>query len=409
MIYTKPWKRNSFLSLLKYCRDLIPAIWPGRFPRLLRRVLLGFQPDFAFIVHPRRKEDIFRACGFFGPVRSILGRRFYKLLSFLPPVILGRIETPGGITGIVITSTWLPEQLLSGGRKTLLEGRRCLRMAAKLIDESQPIGLGGWWPIVTRRGLALREYAAGNLRVKITNGHCGTLCSLVLSIEKIATAANLKVSDLSIFILGAGRMGSNVARALNGRVKKITLFDKNRVKVERTVRELSTLGSSTQICQVSGSVSDAKRVLVEHHLCICSTSNVSRLIQPDQLPNSIVVLDDSRPEAFPRLCDLSRNIIVIEGGLLKIRGSRSDYDFGFGRDENVFGCLAEAYLLARSKGNGLLPTVGDVDLQNFSRMLAMLDKYSVSVGDFRSGSRRVNQNWLGTIVRAKQDLSKAET
>ena len=231
MIYNKPSIKNLLLSFLAYVRDVILYLWPARVPKWIRRLLLGFQPDYVFLVHPRRKEDVFRAFSFFGPLRAgIGGQRFYRFLAFFPPGILGKVEAPNGVTGLIITSSWLPEALLKNKKKSLLEIRRCLKMASHLVDPWQPIGLGGWWPIVTRRGLALKKYAQG-LRVSITNGHCGTLCSLCLSIEKIARIGDLKMTDLSILIIGAGKMGTNVARMLLGKVRHISLVDRNPVRL----------------------------------------------------------------------------------------------------------------------------------------------------------------------------------
>lgn len=401
MSFTQAGKQNRCLSFLNYVRDLFLFCWPGRVPTRLKRFFLGCNPAFVFLVHPRRKEDVFKACSFFKPLRRVLGKRFYHFLAFLPPVIIGRIELPHAMVGLVVTSTWLPELLLSNRKGALKEARRCLQFASKLVNPWQPVGLGGWWPIVTRRGLALRRYSSA-LRATITNGHCGTLCSLVRSVEKISSISCIEMSELSILVLGVGKMGTNIAKVLMNKVKLISLSDKNPARLEKVLRELRSPSPSTAILKVENTPVDLQYALQKHHFCICSISNVRRITQPDHLPQEVVILDDSRPEAFPRIYDRTRNIVVLEGGLMKIRGCHSNYDFGFGIGENVFGCLAEAYLLALCGAKEkLLPTIGDVDRNNFLKMLSILDRYGISAGDFKSGDREVDDGWLGQLIAIK--------
>jgi predicted amino acid dehydrogenase len=100
------------------------------------------------------------------------------------------------------------------------------------------------------------------------------------------------------------------------------------------------------------------------------------------IPNGFVAIDDSRPEALPR--DPRHKRIILEGGLLKIKGVKLDYDYGFGQDENVFGCLGEAFVLALDQCKTLKPTVGDIDLENFHRVVDFCRKNCVSEGDLKS-------------------------
>ena len=110
-----------------------------------------------------------------------------------------------------------------------------------------------------------------------------------------------------------------------------------------------------------------RAALKESHIGVCATSTFRNLLKVRDMPDGFIAIDDSRPEALPR--DPKNERIVLEGGLLKILGSKINYDYGFGQDDNVFGCLGEAFILALDQEKSLSPTLGDVELDNFFNVL----------------------------------------
>jgi hypothetical protein len=114
-----------------------------------------------------------------------------------------------------------------------------------------------------------------------------------------------------------------------------------------------------------------------------------------------VLLDDSRPEAFSRRHARSVHQLVLEGGLVKIPNVRGDYNFGFGLDENVFGCLAETFALALPSQKSISPTLGDVDMGNFRAMRQLFQCAGMTAGDFKSADRYVPQEQLAHIVQSR--------
>lgn len=391
------------MSLIGYLRDLLAFVLPlPRLPKWLRIALFGVDPNFVFLVHPRRKADVFVAWPFAKPMRFLLGKRFYAFLRLFPPTTLTSVKTPSGSCGIVVSSTWLPEDLSCDKKSALKEAYRCLRFSAKISGRGAYVGLGEWWPFLTRRGIALLDYSS-ELGVNVTSGYCGTLCSLVLSVEQIAAIGKIRMEDLNILILGVGKMGGSLARALLSRVHAITLYDKNTAKQERVARELAI--------HING-IQKAEIMLLEHSsrlpaalqnadICICTTSNPRRILRPEQIPDNVLILDDSRPEALPRIYDNTRNILILEGGLLSIQGLIMEYDFGFGNCSSVFGCLAEAYIMACDHGKSLVPTIGDVDFENFRKMYSSLKRFSVETAEFRSGQIPVPLETISAHIHKK--------
>ncbi len=404
MIYRELWQRNVPSSLACYVRDLIVQWLPFKLPRFIRRTLYGRNVRFVFVVHPRRKDDIFIAAPFLSPLRKYLPSKLcYKIIQMLPASVLCTVTTEYGVTGVVVYKLSLPETMLSERKKCLKESHSFLRFASKISERGSFIGLGGWWPIVTRRGLGVQAYAK-KVGLKLTNGHTGTLCSMYLAIEKIAYLGGEEVENLNILVIGGGKMGSNVINVIKDKVAKITIIDRHANKLSRLINDLKKENSKTTFHAIDATDESIKLALIAHDICICTTSNLRRIIKPDELPRDTIVIDDSRPEAFPRVYNKNNRVVVLEGGLMKIPGANCGYDFGFGLDDNFFGCLAETFLLAYDsrKHKVLRETIGDVDQDNFRSMIKFCKENLITLGDLKSSNLTVEDSLIRHIIGNKK-------
>ena len=238
------WRRNTFLAFICLVRDYIVFYLPVRkLSSFLVKMLYGVNPKFVFFIHARRLEDIYVALPFLVFVRRILGRkRFIQILHFFPPFVLDIVRTKQGINGVVVTSIFLSEILLKDRRRSLRESIRGLFFGTKIASNGVVFGLGGLWPMVTRRGFALIPYAELRKAV-ITNGHCGTLVSLFLTIKKLASLVDIPFGELKVTILGVGKMGINLAYALYGRINTLIRVDTNNSRLDIVEKELKKITS----------------------------------------------------------------------------------------------------------------------------------------------------------------------
>ncbi len=404
-IYQTKWRRKLLVSFAGYVRDFfINVCIPVPLPESFQKIFYGDNVQFAFYVHPRRPEDIFVALPFLSFLKYLIpGNIFARVFSAFPPFVLEKVKCENGMSGVVISSVALPEWLLRNRRGAIREGVRGLQFANKIM-KGKFFGLGGLWPMVTRRGLALRRYGKKMGKV-ITNGHCGTALSIYLTVGKIAQICEIPLDGMSIAIIGAGKMGTNLARVFAPQIGRLTLIDISDSRL-RLVKEdllekhpalsVETLNSKTCPHMVP-------HALAKSHVAVCTTSNVSAILKPVSIPNNFIIIDDSRPEAIPRVLD-GNSKVVLEGGLMKIRGIKLNYDYGFGLDENVFGCFAETYLLALDVGRTLRPTLGEVSGENFRNMREFCDKNHIEVGSFMSSSERILADRIRRIVRERHAL-----
>lgn len=402
----KHWRKNPILSVLLLLRDAFVYILPVAYlPRCIVKLLYGVNPKFVFFVHPRRSEDTYIALPFLALIRQIFGKQFFlRVLYLLPPVVLSVVQTKQGIDGLIVSSSLMPEFILGDRKFALKESVKGLRFSSKVAQKGGVFGLGALWPMVTRRGLTLKRYQKTS-RMIITNGHSGTLISLFLMIKKMADLAKFRLDELKVAILGVGKMGTNLARVLYGKVAAITLIDINEERLNRVESKLKEVMTDTDIQRYTNrdDVGDIKDIFANNHISVCTTSNLRRVLKPEQIPENIIIIDDSRPEAIPR--ELGQgNRVVLEGGLMKIKGAKQYYNFGFGVDENVFGCLAESFLLSADSLGKIQPTLGDVDFDNFEKMKSACGELGVEVGDFKCRIEVVDTERIVSTLKSKTDL-----
>lgn len=404
-IYHKKWQRGVPASLWGYLRDWFVLFLPvKRLPPFWVKLLYGAEPyQFAFLVHPRAYPDVFISMPVFKPLKFFLRReKGYKFFSDTTPFILNRVVTKQNINGYVIAQLTVPEIIFEERKHTLHMLKKSILLVSKICTPGAVVGLGAWYPMVTKRGELLQQYAE-QLGIVITNGHCGTLASIFMSVERIAQVSGMPLDQMNIAVIGVGKMGANVARAFHGKAHRLMLIDINASSLTKIKVELERKNARTQIdCIVSAANNKGalKDILRQCHVGVCATSSYRNILKLRDLPENFIGIDDSRPEALPR--DPKKERIVLEGGLLKIQGAQIDYNYGFGEDDNAFGCLGETFLLALDRQKTLKPTLGDVDMENFSNMLSFCKNNGVCQGDFKSSHFSISDDDIKIAIEAKR-------
>lgn len=402
-IYRRKWQRGVFNSLLGYLRDsLILALPLKRVPSWIVKILYGTTFRFAFLVHPRAYQDVFISMPAFKFMKFFIRReKGYLLFSKTAPFVLNTITTEQNNNGYVIAQLTVPEIMFEKRKETLRMLEKSMLLVSKICMPGAVVGLGGWFPMISKRGESLLKYAE-QLGITVTNGHCGTLASIYMTVEKIARVADMPIESMTLALIGVGKMGSNVARAFTGKVKKLLLIDLNKAQLAKLKNELISQQAFTEIEIVLSDIekrTEIRDVLRRCHVGICATSSFRDVLKLKDLPAHFIGIDDSRPEALPR--DPRKERIILEGGLLKIANAKINYNYGFGEDDNVFGCLGEAFLLSLDGRKILQPTLGDVEMSNFFNLLDFCKKNGVSEGDMRSSDMVVSDDDIRFAIKSK--------
>jgi len=385
------------ITVLSLMRDFIVSMLPFRLPAFIRRWLYGPHPDFVFLTHPRYQADIFDMV----PISKTLARiipaewimRFY---TRFPAVVVCTIYWgQHNLRGLVVSTPHLPQEFFGRRKKTLAVASQMIGFLRKITHRKVYIALSGWWPPATNKGRLFKQVLSKDDHLVVTTGHTATLMSLCRTVERVAQCLDHNLADTSVAILGVGNMGSIVAQMLNGRVARIGIIDKNERKAENVVRSLCCAANPSQIelCRIDPDQPYDDQIamfLARHDTTVCTTLNASRIVQDTKKLRNCIIIDDSRPEAFERIFDPEKGLLIIEGGLMKIKDVMVDCDFGFGKIDSVFGCMSEAIMLAIDKQNCVVPILGEVDIPNYNAMLKFCDEVGIREGDLLCGHRRIS-------------------
>jgi len=409
IIYNNKKVKNPLRSFLCYLRDCIVYYLPiKRLPGFIRKLLYG-DISYVFFIHPRRSEDYYLGLPFLSIFRKFLPKRtFISLASILPPVIVSNINNRKA-NGVVMSSLILPEVLINNRKNSINAAVKAIKFAKRITKKICIVGLGAWWPIISKRGLELKKHINDD-EIIITNGHTGTLLSIYKMLDKISLISDINMTDLKICVIGAGKMGTNVTKVLYGKVDTISLIDIHKKNIDLLIDTLKTNSKAVQTkinsYVINNNVS-LLNIFNRHHMAICVTSNLKIIIKANDIPDYFIIIDDSRPEAVSR-CICDPNKIILEGGLMKIMNSTTNYDYGFGIDDNVFGCLAETYALAIDDSDVLSPTLGDVDSAQFEKAKYYYNVNGINVGDFKTGDKIIDHDKISNILKHRDIIIKNE-
>lgn len=401
-------KRRGHVTLGTAFRDIFINFLPIKqlSSKWIQR-LYGYDATFVFLTHPRDEEDIFFTFPLLAALRRFIPSKWIlSALSLCPCFVAAKVHSPQGLSGFFISTPLLPSTLFQNRDKTLKNAQNIVRFVRKITTRKVYIGLAAWWPIVTNSGAAFSRFLEVNDRVVVTNGHAATLASIVLSVEKICRIAALPINDLKLLVIGVGKMGGAVAQRFYRQANVLGLVDQNEKRLDRVAQDLrqNTNGAKIEKFTVSEeNFSDAiLPALTNYHVAVCTTSNVGYVIKDAALLRDCIILDDARPEAFPRIVDPDKGVMILEGGLIKVKDIKIDSDFGFGSEDNVFGCLAEAFLMNLDNAQTLKPTLGEVDPKNFQVLLDVCKKNGITCGDFKSGWQIVADEMIKKVIERKR-------
>lgn len=400
----KAYDNKASVSVFTILRDFIINALPiKQLPTFLIKALYPFDPDFIFLTHPRNMDDIYKTAPFLKSLKKVLPESLIcKIIGLCPAYSVAEINWKDKIYGLVVTTPVLPSELFKKREKAVKIAKTMISYIRKISSSTIYVGLAGWWPIITNNGLAFKRFLNTNDRIKVTNGHTTTLASIFLTIKQISVLSSLKMEKLNVMILGAGRMGAAVAKVLNGKVYKLGLGDRNIARLNIVKNSLTKKKSA---CVIENHViletikeERLNLILSMYDIVVCTTSNVSYIVHKEKALKDCLIIDDSRPEAFPRIVDLNLHTAVLEGGLIKIDGIEINYDFGFGKKDNVFGCLAEAFMLALDRSVKLKPILGEVDINDFEFLLKFFKENDITAGDIMSGHRKLSNFEIKKIL-----------
>jgi predicted amino acid dehydrogenase len=291
-------------------------------------------PAFAFIVHPRNEDDMFRATCL-SLLRSISAddADYVARVRALPSTIIGEVRFGFSLLrGEIISIPCLPDEVAT------TRGRREIARAAQIaLDRgAKVIGLGALTAPATAGGAWVRDQVGD--RVTITNGNAYT--AAILRRNVLDGLAHLALDRRPcVAVIGCtGSVGIVLSRLLANAGLDLVLIGRKKAKVAHLLDDLPSAAFSENIDDAF-----AADVVV-----VLTAAPSARVTQGCLRPGALVI-DASEPAnvSDEDARAWAAHATVVRGARVRIPDYHSSYDFGLADPAQTFACLAETYLCAR--------------------------------------------------------------
>lgn len=342
---------------------------------------------FAFLVHPRDLNDVFKKY----PLLRFFPERIVKFfLKIKSPIVVSKInglvsqKTGLPANGLLVSIGMTAKEMLDNREMAKTEVIRAVEFSRKL--GAKIVGLGALTSPMVNGGADL----VGKYNIKITNGNTLTAGMTMVGIKK-TIEMNGKIDKQSTFaIVGAtGSIGSAIS--------KLIIRDKLTTKmilIGRTQERLSALkdflamnlqgDSDLKITTSTDLIS-----LKEADVIVVTTSADSALIKGPLLKRGAIVYDITQPRNTSEMIKTERpDVLVVDGALVKLPiGVGYNFDSGLPMRVN-FSCLAETMILAAEDTTSDF-SIGDVDIEKVDSINTLAVRYNIEAAPLMSWGEEV--------------------
>jgi fatty aldehyde-generating acyl-ACP reductase len=358
----------------------------------------GSLRKFAFLIHPLDLGDVEK---FESGARGRSEALVKKMLIWIcerPPFVGSQItgirsKTGAKAEGWFIVVPLLAEQMIENpklARKKILEAVGVGKDLGASI-----VGLGGFTSIAVNGGLGI----ADDVDIPLTSGNSYTVVAAIEGTKKAARLMGIKLSKAQGVIIGAtGSIGRACTEILAGEVDKLCLVGR-RVKVlesqAKRLKDLADISVST----------DIKKSLIGADFVITASNDAHAIISTNDLEPGTIVCDVAQPpDVFHSVMEERDDVLVFEGGIIRIPGLRIKrernykYDFNLRSERSAYACMAETMILCL-EGVDEHFGLGGVKISNTQVIAELAEKHGFKLTGFRSFGKRVTKEQIREIRR----------
>lgn len=353
---------------------------------------------FAFVLHPLRFDDFARKF----PITRYLPERFVEsVFAKVPPMKVSHVTgvqsaTGEELEGWLIAVPMTPRVILESPYPVVL---KALQAAGHMAEElgAEILGLGAFTKIAGDRGVTLSR----TLSIPVTSGNSYTTATAVEGALAGAARLGLEPQEASVAVIGAtGSIGAACCHLLARQVPDLTIVARNVDRLNDLAAMLTERYDGVEV-KVETDIPTAVR---DADIVIAVSSSPEALVAPSDLKRGAVVCDVARPRNLSRVVTEARpDVLVIDGGVIEVPGSRADMGFDFGFPPRmVEACMAETMALAldgRLENFTLGPTV---DPAKVLEIREIATRHGFKMAGFRRFERAIADDEIERI-RAYRD------
>lgn len=353
---------------------------------------------FAFVIHP---IDVRRDVARKYPVAKYLPEVVVAgAVRHIPPSVVSHItgiesDTGEKAEGWFIGCPLTPTQLLTLPTEHVYKKLiRCGKIAESL--GAGILGLGALTSVVGDGGITVAE----NLDIAVTTGNSYTVATAVEGALRGLALMGTPLPQATVAVVGAtGSIGKTCATLLARDAGRVVLVGRDRTKLEPLASELSADANVHAVVSVT---TDIAAGLKEADLVVTVTSAVDAVIQPEHLKKGAVVCDVARPrDVSVRVAKERKDVLVIEGGMVRVPGPELDFHFDFGFPaKTAYACMSETIMLALDGRYEPFTLGKEVSVAQAEETGRIAKKHGFHLAGFRSFERAVTEETIASVRAA---------
>ena len=287
------------------------------------------------------------------------------------------------VNGCFIMSTFIPEMMEKDVWGVFSKVVKSCRIA-----EKQGVGivsLAGFSSIVEEK---IGQAISTEVDVPVTTGNTYTVAMIKESIFKAVQFLDLDLSKANLTIIGAaGNIGSGCARIFADKVKELILTGRAKDSLKDLQQRIfKKYKKSVSISHNSElSVRDADIV-------ICAANTITSFVKMEWFKPGAIVCDVGYPRNVEPAEQTREDVFIFNGGLAKSPTPVTfPFDMGLPAKEVLYGCFAEAIILALEKRYENFSTrAGYIIPEKVEEIRVLGEKHGFSVADFYWCNKKID-------------------
>lgn len=346
---------------------------------------------FAFIIHPRDSNDVYRKY----PLFRYFPQTFVEWFTFsIWPITVSKVTGLRNVRGEAVPGYVIAIPLTA--RQMLEHRSRAVKKVRAAVNLGRAyglkyFGLGGLVSSVTKGGLDLLDIPD----VCITTGHAYTGYNVTRNVLEFVQLWHRDPAKTVVAIVGAaGSIGSTSAQILaRAGFKKILLIDLERKKelVHALVPELEKLQPTIDVV-VTHQVAAVK----EADFVVAATNAPEALIHADDLKPGAVVVDDAQPSDVADDVFERSDVLAVEAGVVHTPGITANFNMGLKDREDNFCCMAELLILAARRFDGHY-VINRATLAHVDEVARWGDELGFTLAQFQNRRALISQRQVDAV------------
>lgn len=353
---------------------------------------------FGVIGHFYNYVHMQKALRSLNPKAKMPSRRFLsQLFSITPSFKVYDIENFRSkndqvTNGCFIVATFIPDMVETDIWSIFSKVVRACKIA-----ERQGVGivtLGGFASIVAER---LGCEISNEVDVAVTSGNTFTAVMAVDGIFKAMDILDVKPLHAKLAIIGGtGDIGSACARSLVGDVAQVTITGRTKANLRHLRNELAKKKRARVLA-----TTDNRQAVRDADIVIAAASASTSIVDINWFKPGAIICDVGYPKNVSYNPTKRRDILIFSGGLSTTPTPvRFPVDTGLPRKQVLYGCFAEAIILALERRyENYSFGRGNITIEKMREIRRMGRKHGFTVSDFYWGNKIVTKSMLESVKK----------